>query len=1294
MRDTTVAEVMMDVAPGERDTASNSYLLITNGPQLGTELALNCEALKDIPLILGRGGPKAKVPVSFILQDPSNRVSAVHATISWREDDKLFVVTDKGSSNGTKVNDQFIAGPTPLLPGDRLSCGTVDMVLMLPATAEGMALPVQRKRGGLRWELLEDGEPGIARLEVTENELKTEKGQPESPRVGSFCRLTPEHSFSIGRFPTNDLQILDPVVGRRHCEIRWLNNAYVINDLGVANPAEVNGEPLVAPRRLDEGDEIVVGRLVLRYRAARRQLRTIFQPNLSEKSGLNGLALRFTMTERPLKTGPEYLRLPLNRQILVGRAENNDLRLHDPSVSRRHARFALEQGRFAVTDIGSANGTKVNGLEIDGLTALQAGDQVKIGDFEFIFEEVSLSETEEPTLKNLPPDPPPDRAENKEASTTTSLEAEAEVREVKPRQPLLVGEPVTLELGLALVGEKVGISPEMRASDKYVPIDHPLRAIPPFDELDSDNFKILTKYFREVNFKAGQEIAREGQSRGAFLAILEGTVIISRALDQGKSRLVLGELGPGTVYGERTIFADQPFANRLEAKTQVRALILEEAVFVRELMPNRTIVSFFRQQVSTNSAANWLKGTLLMQTLSDRTRRALAGLLRYREYEAGQTLAKKGDPCDEFFLVVGGAAQAYSVDNKGKEQSLTALEEGDIFGDGIAAEGETYPMTVRSGQKVECYVLARADFQQVLQKSGDPIASLGRGLSGLPLGAVFNRIPPFNTMPPQLVAQIASQVKVKYFKKGEVIAWQGEQSTALYIVRTGQVQMSYRDSGGVERKDARLGAGQFFGEAALLRETVHTATVTAIEDCELLTLFRNRLQEVMRLGEGYDLGQYFARSLERRFRPKRVADYRIAEDNSATGEIFYILSDESGENFFRLSERGYFLWQKMDGDNTISDLALDYFMEYKLLDLEAVSNIVGQLQAAGFLQVPAVNQNIIGTSSQRKRSRLARFTTFRYEFKNMDGLTDKLYRFGGRFLFARPVLWTLFGLLGLGLVSFIYFGFFEPGANNSASFLLEPPVAIFKGNLWWALLVVALLNFVVHEAAHALACKSYGRKVSRGGFGWMYVGPYFYVNTDDIYLEKRPARIAVDLAGPISNAVVGGVCCLLMFVVSDPALRTLLFQMASVAYLVAYININPLMELDGYYALSNWVEIPGLRKKALVYMRRVVLRQPQLRSVSLRERKIFFWFALLIPVYLFITIVQFLLWFAHILQGLLQSWNGDSKADWIEWVSWAIAVTAASLLSFPLFADLLSAGRPEEAVSNSKKPNKKKGQGH
>lgn len=62
----------------------------------------------------------------------------------------------------------------------------------------------------------------------------------------------------------------------------------------------------------------------------------------------------------------------------VGRDSNSSIRLHDTEVSRRHAEFRLVDGEYTLVDVGSANGTFVNGQQIQE-AHLQAGDRIQIG---------------------------------------------------------------------------------------------------------------------------------------------------------------------------------------------------------------------------------------------------------------------------------------------------------------------------------------------------------------------------------------------------------------------------------------------------------------------------------------------------------------------------------------------------------------------------------------------------------------------------------------------------------------------------------------------------------------------------------------------------------------------------------------------------------------------------------------------------------------------------------------------------------------------------------------------------
>ena len=71
--------------------------------------------------------------------------------------------------------------------------------------------------------------------------------------------------------------------------------------------------------------------------------------------------------------------IEVRRPIVVGRGSNVDVTLEDAFASDRHARFDTADGRLFVHDLGSTNGTMVNGERVTERTALSRGDAVTIG---------------------------------------------------------------------------------------------------------------------------------------------------------------------------------------------------------------------------------------------------------------------------------------------------------------------------------------------------------------------------------------------------------------------------------------------------------------------------------------------------------------------------------------------------------------------------------------------------------------------------------------------------------------------------------------------------------------------------------------------------------------------------------------------------------------------------------------------------------------------------------------------------------------------------------------------------
>jgi pSer/pThr/pTyr-binding forkhead associated (FHA) protein len=87
-----------------------------------------------------------------------------------------------------------------------------------------------------------------------------------------------------------------------------------------------------------------------------------------------------------VKRGPNAgSRFLLDKDVTTaGRHPESDIFLDDVTVSRRHAEFRRDGGRFTVRDVGSLNGTYLNRERIDD-TELSGGDEVQIGKFRLVF---------------------------------------------------------------------------------------------------------------------------------------------------------------------------------------------------------------------------------------------------------------------------------------------------------------------------------------------------------------------------------------------------------------------------------------------------------------------------------------------------------------------------------------------------------------------------------------------------------------------------------------------------------------------------------------------------------------------------------------------------------------------------------------------------------------------------------------------------------------------------------------------------------------------------------------------
>ena len=269
----------------------------------------------------------------------------------------------------------------------------------------------------------------------------------------------------------------------------------------------------------------------------------------------------------------------------------------------------------------------------------------------------------------------------------------------------------------------------------------------------------------------------------------------------------------------------------------------------------------------------------------------------------------------------------------------------------------------------------------------------------------------------------------------------------------------------------------------------------------------------------------------------------------------------------------------------------------------------------------------------------------------LNGVMTNLYR---RFLwvfFSRPALafYPILVVVGLGL--FIY-------TVQSG----DHPLLNTGGKWYWGILTFLaanVLTVIIHESAHALATIHYSRRVRRGGMMIFFGSPAFFVDTMDIWMEPKKARIAVSWAGPYSGLILGSIAILLVTIIPDMFLTPFLFKLALWSFIFsALMNLNPLLQWDGYFMLMDWLEIPMLRKRSIHFVKRKLINKIASRTSFNREERIFTIFGILAVVYtVFIIGMVLFLWQSRV-SSLLSLTDG--------WVFWLLISVIATVIGIPV----------------------------
>ena len=146
----------------------------------------------------------------------------------------------------------------------------------------------------------------------------------------------------------------------------------------------------------------------------------------------------------------------------------------------------------------------------------------------------------------------------------------------------------------------------------------------------------------------------------------------------------------------------------------------------------------------------------------------------------------------------------------------------------------------------------------------------------------------------------------------------------------------------------------------------------------------------------------------------------------------------------------------------------------------------------------------------------------------------------------------------------------------------------FASNNWIWLAIVMALTKVVHEFGHGLACKRFGGQCHEMGVMFLVLTPCLYVNVSDSWLiPNKWKRAFIAAAGMYVELVLAAIAVFVWWFSTPGLINQLALNVIFVSSVTTLLfNANPLLRYDGYYILSDLLEIPNLRSKATSLMQR------------------------------------------------------------------------------------------------------------
>ncbi len=297
------------------------------------------------------------------------------------------------------------------------------------------------------------------------------------------------------------------------------------------------------------------------------------------------------------------------------------------------------------------------------------------------------------------------------------------------------------------------------------------------------------------------------------------------------------------------------------------------------------------------------------------------------------------------------------------------------------------------------------------------------------------------------------------------------------------------------------------------------------------------------------------------------------------GERWIVLEDPFNNSFFRIRPAAYEFVARLRPDRTVQEVWQECLNRFPddAPGQEAVIQLLSQLYFANLLQYNLATdtaQLFERFKKRRQREIGGRFLNLmfmRFPLLDPDRFLVKCLPVVGKLITPfGALLWLV--VVGAGL---------KVAADHWSVLRVQSENVLAPGNLPLLYLSLIIIK-TLHEFGHAFFCRKFGGEVHTMGIMLMIFTPVPYMDATSAWsFRKRTHRMLVGAAGMIVELFFAAIAIFIWARTGEGVLHSLAHNAVIVASVSTLIfNLNPLLRFDGYYILSDLLEIPNLSQRA------------------------------------------------------------------------------------------------------------------